>query len=60
MSPTVPLNYLQVAAMQQRGPKCFDFAYYRSLNTDLQHYATEDALWGHFLHFGQFQRRPFR
>ncbi|CAL8468255.1 g7794 [Coccomyxa elongata] len=50
----------QVAAMQQRGPKCFDFAYYRSLNTDLQHYATEDALWGHFLHFGQFQRRPFR
>lgn len=53
-------DLVQVAAMQQRGPNCFDFAYYRSLNADLQHHASEDALWGHFLHFGQFQRRPFR
>jgi hypothetical protein len=49
-----------VAMMHERGPSCFDFAYYRSLNTDMQQYATDDQLWGHFLHFGQFERRPFR
>ena len=49
-----------VAIMHERGPACFDFAYYRSLNTDLQQYATDEQLWGHFLHFGQFERRPFR
>ena len=49
-----------VAMMHERGPACFDFEYYRSLNTDLQQYATDEQLWGHFLHFGQFERRPFR
>lgn len=49
-----------VAMMHERGPSCFDLTYYRSLNTDLQQYATDDQLWGHFLHFGQFERRPFR
>ncbi len=49
-----------VAMMHERGSSCFDFDYYRSLNTDLQQYATDDQLWGHFLHFGQFERRPFR
>lgn len=49
-----------VAMMHERGPACFDFAYYRSLNTDLGQLATDDQLWGHFLHFGQFERRPFR
>ena len=49
-----------VAMMHERGPACFDFAYYRSLNTDLQQYATDVQLWGQFLHFGQFERRPFR
>jgi hypothetical protein len=49
----------QVAMMHERGPICFDFAYYRSLNPDLQQLTTEEQLWAHFLHFGQFER-PFR
>ena len=49
-----------VAMMHERGPACFDFEYYRGLNTDLQQYATDEQLWGQSLHFGQFERRPFR
>jgi hypothetical protein len=51
-----------VAAMHERGPKCFDVGYYRSHNPDLHQAATatEEQLWAHFLHFGQFERRPFR
>ena len=51
-----------MAAMHERGPKCFDVGYYRSHNPDLHQAATatEEQLWAHFLHFGQFERRPFR
>eukprot|EP00195_Chlamydomonas_chlamydogama_P010072 CAMPEP_0202914022 /NCGR_PEP_ID=MMETSP1392-20130828/62019_1 /ASSEMBLY_ACC=CAM_ASM_000868 /TAXON_ID=225041 /ORGANISM="Chlamydomonas chlamydogama, Strain SAG 11-48b" /LENGTH=431 /DNA_ID=CAMNT_0049605511 /DNA_START=282 /DNA_END=1577 /DNA_ORIENTATION=- len=45
-----------------RGSTCFDFSFYLQHNTDLAQAAVNDseALWRHFVYFGQFEARPHR
>ncbi|KAK9848558.1 hypothetical protein WJX84_002458 [Apatococcus fuscideae] len=46
--------------MQARGPTCFDHAFYRARNQDLQNLTDDAALWEHWLTLGEFEGRPHR
>ena len=48
-----------VAMMSTRDVQCFDHRYYRTHNHDLQPF-TDEQLWHHFRHSGQFEPRPVR
>lgn len=49
----------KVLMMQRRGSSCFDDDFYRSRSHDLPDWPPAQ-LWGHFVHDGQFEGRPFR
>ena len=59
------LKAIKAGYYRTRGPACFDFAAYVAGSPDLATLAkagphAEAELWAHFVHTGQFERRPFR
>lgn len=46
--------------MELRGSSCFDFAMYRERSQDLPPNMSDEQIWDHFVHDGQFEGRPFR
>ncbi len=46
--------------MLLRGNSCFDFNLYRARSRDLPGTMTDEQIWDHFVHDGQFEGRPFR
>jgi hypothetical protein len=46
--------------MAMRGSACFDFQEYRARSHDLPPGTSDEDLWTHFVHDGQFEGRPFR
>ena len=49
----------RVAMMGARDAQCFDHTYYREHNHDLKSF-TDEQLWHHYRHSGQFEPRPMR
>ena len=49
----------RVAMMSTRDAQCFDHMYYRDHNHDLKAF-TDEQLWHHYRHSGQFEPRPMR
>lgn len=49
----------RVAMMGTRDAQCFDHVYYRDHNHDLKAF-TDEQLWHHYRHSGQFEPRPMR
>lgn len=49
------------AYYKNKGPACFDFAYYLEHNSDLRSLASDKrATWEHFINLGLFEDRNFR
>ncbi|CAL8467738.1 g7276 [Coccomyxa elongata] len=46
--------------MQLRGTSCFDYNLYRTKSRDLPATLTDEQIWDHFVHDGQFEGRAFR
>ena len=51
----------RVLEAKARGHACFDFDFYLKGNRDLQSVENNtEALWRHYVYFGQFESRPSR
>lgn len=51
----------KVLELRARGGRCFDFEYYRGANPDLQYVGTsKEALWRHYVYYGQFEIRDHK
>lgn len=46
--------------MLLRGNYCFDYTLYRAKSRDLPATLTDEQIWEHFVHDGQFEGRSFR
>lgn len=48
----------KILEAKARGSTCFDFDFYIQHNADLGVLKTHEALWKHYIYFGQFEARP--
>lgn len=50
----------RILEARARGNMCFDFDFYTKHNPELQVLTTHEALWKHYVYYGQFEERPHR